>query len=373
MSFHRVLLFCHLWAALIASVFLLLLGVTGSFIVYEREIDHVVNRRLIEVQPNGQPLPLSDLFARLEKAHPGFKVTEMAFSQRPDSAYEVYLDPGNDREGSVVTVDPYTGRELGDARTARTFVNSVHQFHTHLLMDKHRDAAKLTVGLASAFLLFLSCSGIMLWWRRKLFSVNWSGSGKRINFDLHNVLGIFCSVFLFCFALTGIALTWEGAANTLIGKIMPSGDLPTSPRLPAPATGTVALGPDAILAAARAALPGAEIESLSIHPGAPVDLRMRFPEDHTPIGRSRVWLDPYTGKALSVWSTRIAPIGFKLSRMWIREIHTGDIGGWPTRLLACVVSLVLPILTITGTLIWWNRSRKLVPAKADVEEAELSF
>ena len=371
MSFRRVLLFCHLWAALIASVFLLLLGVTGSFIAYEREIDHLVNRRLIEVQPNGQPLALGELFAGLEKAHPGFRVTEILFSQRPDSAYEVYLDPGGEVEGSVVTVDQYTGRVLGDARTASRFVNSVHQFHTHLLMDKHREAAKLIVGIASIFLLFLSCSGIILWWRRKLFTINWGGRGKRINFDLHNVLGIFCSLFLFCFALTGIALTWDGAVNNLISKVMPSGDMPKRPRLPAPPDGTIALGPDAILAAARAVLPGAEIDSLSIHPGAPVDLRMKFPEDRTPIGRSRVWLDPYTGKALSVWSTRTAPVGFKLSRMWIREIHTGDIGGWPTQLLACVVSLALPILTITGTLIWWNRSRKLVPAKAEAEEAEL--
>ena len=92
---------------------------------------------------------------------------------------------------------------------------------------------------------------------------------------------------------------------------------------------------------------------------------MNYPEDRTPIGRSRVWLDPYTGRALSIWSTREAPLGFKISRMWIREIHTGDIFGWPTRLFACVMSLVLPILTITGTLIWWNRSRKMLPATAD--------
>ena len=368
MFFRRVLLFCHLWAGLIASVFLLLLGATGSFMVYERQADHILNRRLIAVESAGQPLPLGELFARLEKAHPGFKVTEMAFSQQPDSAYEVFLDPGNDAEGLVETVDQYRGKELGDARTANRFVNSVHQFHTHLLMDKHRDAAKLIVGMASVFLLFLSCSGIILWWRRKLFRINWSGSGKRINFDLHNVLGVVCSLFLFCFALTGIALTWDGAVNKIISRVMPSSDMPRRPRLPEHADGAAALGPDALFAAAQAALPGAEIDSLSMHPGAPVDVRMKFPEDRTPIGRSRLWLDPYTGKPLSVWSTRTAPVGFKLSRMWIREIHTGDIFGWPTQLLACLASLALPILTITGTLIWWNRSRKLVPGSADDTE-----
>ena len=58
-----------------------------------------------------------------------------------------------------------------------------------------------------------------------------------------------------------------------------------------------------------------------------------------------------------MWSTRTAPLGFKINRMWVREIHSGDIFGWPTRILACIVSLILPMLTITGTLIWWHRSR----------------
>lgn len=66
-------------------MFLLLLGVTGSFIVFERGIDRVVNRRLIDVQPTGQPLSLGELFARLENVHPGFKVTELRFSRRPDA------------------------------------------------------------------------------------------------------------------------------------------------------------------------------------------------------------------------------------------------------------------------------------------------
>jgi uncharacterized iron-regulated membrane protein len=361
----RLLLFLHLWAALLASVFLLVLGVTGSFMVYEREIDHALNARLVTVQPTARLLPLGELFALLEKAHPGYKVTDMAFSRQPDIAYQMYLNPGDDNEGFVVTVDQYRGKELGDARTANQFMDSIHEFHTYLSMEKHRDAARWVLGVASVFLLFLSCSGVVLWWRRKLFSINWSSSGKRINFDVHNVLGVFCSSFLFCFSLTGIALTWDSAVSDLVNRLTHSGSMPRSPRLATTAEGATPLSPDAIIAAARAALPGAEIDSLSIHPGEPVDLRMKFPEDHTPVGRSRVAVDPYTGNVLSVWSTRTAPVGFKINQMWIREIHTGDIFGWPTRILACLVSLALPILTITGTLIWWNRSRKLLPTNEE--------
>jgi uncharacterized iron-regulated membrane protein len=363
--FRRILLILHLWAALLASVFLLLLGATGSFMVYEKEIDQVLNRRLVAVEPAGQPLTLAELFARLEKAHPGYRCTGIAFSRQPHIADEVHLDPGNGAEGLVMTVDRYRGKELGDARTANRLVNSVHQFHTHLLMDKHRDAAKLVLGVASLFLLFLSCSGIILWWRRRLFRINWRGGGKRVIFDLHHVLGILSSLFLFCFALTGAAMTWESPVNHLLNRVFHSGTQAERRPMSPPPDGAVALNPDAILAAARKALPGAEIAALGMESGKPVDVRMKFPEDRTPIGRSRLLLDPYTGNVLSAVSTRTAPLGFKIGRMWIREIHTGDIFGWPTQFLACVMSLLLPIMTVTGTLIWWNRSRKLLPTNRE--------
>ena len=365
MTFRRVLLVMHLWAALLASAFLLLLGATGSVMVYEREVDHVLNRRLVAVRPASPALTLTELFARLEKSHPGHRVTEIEFSHQPDLADEVYLDPGNGAEGMTLTVDRYTGKALGDARTANRFVNSVHQFHTHLLMNQHREAAKRILGSASVFLLFLSCSGIILWWRRKLLSIHWRGSGKRINFDLHNVLGVWSSLFLFFFALTGVAMTWEGTFNNLLTRVLHARPMPEGRRMSPPPEGAAALSPDAIVTAARAALPGAEVAAVGMQLGEPVDVRMKFPEDRTPIGRSRLLLDPYTGNLLGAVSTRTAPLAFKISRMWIREIHTGDIFGWPTRLLACVMSLILPILTITGTLIWWNRNRKLFPGNTD--------
>ena len=315
------------------------------------------------MQPATEPLPLGKLFSGLEKAHPGYHVTDMAFSQEPEIAYQMYLSPGGDAEGFVITVNQYNGQELGKASTANQFMNFISGFHTHLLMETHRETGKLIVGVSSILLFFLSCSGPVLWWRRKLFVVKWSAAPRRVNFDLHNMLGALCSLSLFCFSLTGIALSWDESTSKFVNRVTGSGGMPSTPAMPQPSPGAAPLGVDQILVAARAALPGTEIDSLSIHPGEPVDLRMKFPEDRTPVGRSRVWVDPYTGRVLNVWSTRTAPLGFKINRMWIREIHSGDIFGWPTRILACIVCLVLPMLTITGTLIWWHRGKRFVARK----------
>jgi uncharacterized iron-regulated membrane protein len=360
LSFRNVVLTLHLWAGLLASAFLLVLGLTGCLMVYERNIDHALNKRPLRAETTTQALPLGKLFAGLERAHPGYHVTDMAFSREPDVPYEMYLNPGGDAEGFVVAINQYNGRELGNASAANQFMNFVSGLHTHLLMEIHRETGKLIVGVASTFLLFLSCSGPWLWWRRKTFAVKWSAAPKRVNFDLHNALGAFGSIFLFCFSLTGITLTWDESTSKFVNWVTRSDAMPSTPEMTEPSSGAAPMGIDQVLVAARAALPGADIDSLSVHPGEPVDLRMKFPEDRTPVGRSRVWLDPYTGRVLNVWNARTAPLGFKINRVWTREIHSGDIFGWPTRVLASVVSLALPILTITGTLIWWHKARRLV-------------
>jgi len=56
-----------------------------------------------------------------------------------------------------------------------------------------------------------------------------------------------------------------------------------------------------------------------------------------------------------VRNARTASFSFRYPHMWNRMIHTGDVFGWPTRILAALMSLTLPLLGVTGPLIWWFR------------------
>ena len=91
---------------------------------------------------------------------------------------------------------------------------------------------------------------------------------------------------------------------------------------------------------------------------SPVRVAMKYPEDRTPLGRTNLYLDPVTGAVLSAQTSRTAPIGTRVVKLWNREVHTGDIFGWPSRIVACLASLALPLLAITGPLIWWGRVRR---------------
>jgi len=157
-----------------------------------------------------------------------------------------------------------------------------------------------------------------------------------------------------------MVIRWEGPASKLADSLTNS---PAPSRIPDPASpppGSVPLDPESLLQIAQQAAPGASATVLGLagDPKEPVRIIMKYPEDGTPAGRTNVFLDGYTGKILFAQSSRNAPLGFKIVKLWNREIHTGDIFGWPTRILASLLSLALPVMAITGPLIWWQRRRK---------------
>ena len=52
----KAFLTVHLWAGLIAAVFLFLVGISGAIIAFENELDRFLNSGLYYVQPRGHLL-----------------------------------------------------------------------------------------------------------------------------------------------------------------------------------------------------------------------------------------------------------------------------------------------------------------------------
>jgi uncharacterized iron-regulated membrane protein len=356
----KLLLNLHLWAGLTAALLLLILGVSGALVAFEDEIDRALNAKLSYVQPQGHPLALGVIGAKLLAAHPGAKVEEFGLPQRADFSLFVGLKDASGKDLALF-IDPYTGEILGSADQANRFASKVHQFHTHLLVGEVADEV---TGWSAVFLFVLSITGIILWWPRKLFRLRWNfsgengGSARRFNFELHNFVGILSSVVLLMFAWTAICIHWERQVGKLAQQMSSAPVVrPASPQIPLP--GSVPLSPDRLVEIAHATLPGARITGIDLPGNAKqaVTVALKFPEDHTPAGRSRLRIDAYSGKVLQIQSSREMSAAVKYARMWNRELHTGDILDLPTRILAAFFSLMLPVLAITGPLIWWNRRK----------------
>lgn len=382
MDARKLILVLHRWVGLIAALALLAVGFSAAPLIFERPIGRLLNHRLVEVTPAGARLPLKEIARRLGEIYPQYHIAGWTLPQYPNDAAAVVLEMNrakpapatsdededdDDAQGLELTVNPYTGEVLGDLEKANGLMGYVHRFHTHFFA---RDVGSAIVGWSAVCLLLLNLTGIILWWRRKIGRFRWNLNGAAFHFHAHQAVGIYAWAFLMVLSLTGIALHWEGAAGKLADRLTNSP--PPAKMLPADPVqqGAVRLDSDQLLSIAEKSAPGAQVTVIQLapNPKAPVRIIMKYPEDHTPAGRTNLFLDAYTGKVRMLTDSRSAPLGFKLTRLWNRQYHTGDIFGWPTQMVALFASLALVVMVITGPMIWYTRKRAPQTAKATAAE-----
>jgi uncharacterized iron-regulated membrane protein len=345
----RTLLMLHQWVGLAAGLFLVVISVSGSALVFETEIDRALNRSTSFVAPGGRPLPVEVLVARVQAAYPADQVTGVRIADTPDQAYELSL-----RSRQAAMVDPYTGAVLGLRDREKSFARWLHLVHTRFVAG---DIGERLVGGFSVAMLGLAITGLVLWWPRKILTVGAASSWKRTNFDLHNALGFYSSLVMLFITLSGVLIAFEGTTDPLVRRLNHASD-PPAPRS-TPVAGGTRLSIDQAIAIAEQALPGAFASNVGIPSGPTAAFRIlkKFPEDRTPAGRSRVYLDQFSGRVLLVEDTRTAPLGTRILNLK-RSAHTGDIFGAPTQALYFIVSLGVALQAITGALVWWNGRRR---------------
>ena len=373
MEARKLILVLHRWIGLVSALALLAVGLSAALLVFERPIGRMLNHQLVEVTPSGARLSLNEIARRLGQIYPQYHVAGWTLPQQPNDAVAVDLEinhgakpPASMPEDVELSINPYSGEMLGDLEKANDLMRYVHGFHTHFLAAKVGSAI---VGWSAVCLLLLNLTGIILWWRRKVCRFRWSATGVAFHFNAHQAVGIYTWTFLMVLSMTGIALHWGDAADRLADRL--TGSPPSVKMLPADPVpqGAVPLDSDRLLSIAEKSSPGAQVTviQMAAKPTAPVRIIMKYPEDHTPAGRTNLFLDAYTGKVRQLTDARSAPLGFKLTRLWNRQYHTGDIFGWPTQLLALIFSLALVIMAITGPMIWYKRWRTSEAVRASAE------
>jgi uncharacterized iron-regulated membrane protein len=354
----------HRWISLIVSVLVILTAGSGAILVFENEIDRALNPALSYVTPRGNPVPLSTITASVSQAYPKLRVLNMYLPTDPTFSLTALLS-----DGTRVSIDPYTGTILGARHITDSLMSKTHQFHTRLLVPNtvSRPApgqpprpsrlGNQIVGWGTVVLLFLTLTGLFVWFPRMKLTVARKARWTRINMDLHNVTGIYAVVFAIIMAATGIVIGFE-YPGTVVRKAtsMPPAPPPVIVRSE---KGRPVISPDQAVEAAAASVPGA-VASFVIPPMPPTFtyvVSMRYPEDATPAGRTKVVINPYTADVLIRETSRDLPVGTRFMNA-MRPWHTGDIYGWPSRIVMFLASVAIVAQAITGFIAWWVRTFK---------------
>lgn len=335
-----LLLRLHTFCGLVAGIFLVSIGLSGAIVAFEVELDHAFNPALYHVAAaNASPMSIADLTARVRDVYPQVDARNVTLADPVGGAWRFSSRGSNGR--IVIFVDPATGR-INGARDFVTWLSTIHQFHLRLNAGANGGIA---VSVAAVLVIPLVVTGLWLWWPIKRVGIATHASWRRFYFDLHNTVGFCSSIFLLVFALTGAVIGFD---------LVPTPDAPSA--VSTPQAGVSRVGPDVALAAARHALPEASVAAIGIG-SRPTDVyrvAMRLPGDLTPGGRSRVWVDQYSGQALLVDDARRAPLPTRVVTL-NRAVHTGDLFGYPSKVFAVLVCLGLVAQAVTGFWLWITR------------------
>ena len=211
-----------MWSGIGIGVYVLVVSVTGSILVYRNELYVAATRDPIVVAQTGPRLTDDELKKAATRAYPGFTIIEMSRAQNLDQAVSISLRRYNDRRDRIF--NPYTGEDLGDSTPLGIrLVSKLLQLHDDLLAG---DTGRRVNGFGGLLLIVLALSGIVVWWpgiktwRRSLIvhtNVGW----RRFTWDLHSMIGFWTLGFVALFGLSGAYLGNPEAFQNLADRLEP--------------------------------------------------------------------------------------------------------------------------------------------------------
>ena len=411
----------HRWAGLLTAGFLFFSGVTGAVISWDHELDDLLNKQFHDVTSSGPAKPSGELAALIEQRDPRVRVNYLLMAPEKGESLSFFLQPRidpatgkryTDVNDNPVFIDPNTGAELGRRMwgavwpvTRENFVSFLYKLHYTMHIPEFwgsdRWGARLlgiiaiiwTIDCFVGFYLTLPARrlanagrapavtrelGRGFWARWKpAWKIKTSGSGYRINFDIHRAFSLWTWALLFIVAFTAFSLNlYFEVFSPIMKKVSDYTPTPYELReyrdLDHPIEPKMTWSDILARATADGKARGweAPVGSLFYGPAHGVDAAAVFHpgDDHGAAGvaPAQLYYDSEDGRPIGdrvPWVGTAADIFVQLQF----PLHSGRIVGLPGRILISAMGLVVAALSVTGVVIWWRKRRARVRVRETTE------
>ncbi len=150
----------HLWVGLGIGLYVLVISISGSAIIYRRELMSNSSLKRVVVAESRRRMSAEELTQQAQRAYPTFEVDNIREAQTPDEPDDVVLERDHKRIERLF--DPYTGADLGDPHSMiQRVVEWLVDLHDNLLAGQ---TGRLVNGVGSCLITLLSVTGAVLWW-----------------------------------------------------------------------------------------------------------------------------------------------------------------------------------------------------------------
>lgn len=363
--FRKYIRIIHLWLGLISGLVVFIVSITGTIYVFEPEINLALQSGVYK-NVEKENRPFISPFSMREKAEAFFpgKITSMYVIVYPegDRANIIWLRDST-RKYTAIVQNPYSGEVIHSYPYNVNFWAIVLGLHTSLLIPV---VGHEIVNICTIIFVVLMISGLILWYPKQKkhlkqrVTIKWGASPKRLNYDLHNVLGFYMSWILILLALTGLFMAYEWMEKGVYWLASGGEQQVKQVRLNSNADnkGTQSNVEEKIVSIISEynnvdnyllnfAMDSAGIYQLTVNP-----------RNGYWYNRNDVYaIDQYSGEIIKtdLWADKNNGDKIQAANL---NIHIGAILGIPGKIIAFLASLVSASLPITGFLIWRGRRSK---------------
>jgi uncharacterized iron-regulated membrane protein len=364
----------HLYLGLSAGAVFVLIGLTGSLLVFEQPLDEWLNAGLMRAEPSeghNRLLSLDEIVKAGLQAMPAEgKVGAIGFPQQMGLAYELWFDrpsPYADHfESHQLFINPYTGEVTGQ----RLKVDFERGWRGPLMDVVLRLHYSLTwgvvgmnaVGLIGIGLIFSLLSGLILWWPLsgqywKALTIKRRASTERFNFDLHKTFGFYSAIVLLYLTLSGVYLIFPDYGRELVSVFSPVSEAYPTFQSATPQDGQKSISLAQVATITNMRFPGGDYRWI----GFPKDehgvyhVGKRAEGEVNPRQPYRqLWIDQYNGKVIHAREAAMRSAGDILLE-WLYPLHTGEAFGFTGQLIVSFSGLVPLVLYVTGMIRWLQK------------------
>lgn len=351
----------HLWLGLASGIIVVFLGITGCILVFEQEIRSLSSPWLHTEKPaKGTYLPPSKLYQKVKEALPEKEIVSVWYHGANRTAHVNIHD-----SDSMVYINPYTS-EIVAMVDHEDFLHEIDEGHRHLWLPE--DIGRAIVGWATFIFFILLLTGLILWWPKNLkktnvdksFKVKWKAKFKRVNYDLHNVLGFYSLLIALLMAISGLIMSFSWF-NTSVYWLTGGDNNQAQPkeRVVEPSTLPMLVQVDKVWRRVQDEIAVNNKDQIIIsfpdHEDDPIYACTDMINGH--------WRDLYFNQADLTFTnytkerTMDLPFADKVRKLNF-TLHVGAFAGIFSKIMYFVASLICASLPITGFYIWWGKKKK---------------
>lgn len=375
---HKKLLFkIHLILGLTAGVILLVIGLTGATLSFEKEILNAINKssNIVEVGAYAK-LETKELLEKFQEKLPSSKINSMTFFEDKNASVIINIEEeGNaSRKGVNYYINPYTAEFLPNVK-GEGFFKFIENIHRRLTFG---DVGKQIVAISVVSLLLLIISGVYIYWGRiknaffKSLTFKFRYKGRAFLSTIHSAIGLWVIPFYLLASITGLTWSyeWFNDGIHLIAGVKKEKKMPDKTK-----------NTDIIKSETKQELyeniqKAVDLFNKNVNNYEKSNIRFNsnnsiYTFNYLPKNQShdramnKIELNIETSEIIKHEKFEEKPLNEKLMKS-ILALHTGEYFGIIGKIIMFITSSLMALFTITGFMMYFQRKRKKMKDKVVV-------